>query len=370
MKFKVAQEPFLQGVAKVSGVVPSRTPLTFLYNIHAELKGNSLTLTASDGDVFLITNIEVEGLEDGSVLVPARPLQDLLKELPGALIELEISPEQHLLLSTNKGQFTIPGEDSSRYPTAPQEKPENNIQFEADVLKEVLDQTTFAISHDELRPALTGLLLQFTTTEMRAVATDGHRLVKLVKNRPADGSEAIEVIVPLRTLSLLQRNIEDAEKVEVYLAPNRVVFEMEGLTITSKVVEGKFPAYEAVIPKENPNLLQFEIPPFVAAVRRVSIFANQINRLVVISLSPEGIGISAEDPDSGRKGKESVEGVYEGEEIKIGYNAQYLLEALRHMPGVKARIKLGNSTSAGVMIPEEQDNDTDLLMLLMPIRLQ
>ncbi|MBU0518669.1 DNA polymerase III subunit beta [bacterium] len=370
MKFKVAQEPFLQGVAKVSGVVPSRTPLTFLYNIHAELKGNTLTLTASDGDVFLITSIEVEGQKDGSVLVPARPLQDLLKELPGAEIELEISPEQHLLLSTAKGQFTIPGEDSSRYPSAPQEKPDNKIQFSADDLKKILDQTTFAVSHDELRPALTGLLLQFTEDELRSVATDGHRLVKLVKNKPADGGEAIEVIVPLRTLNLLQRNLEYSKSVEVFLATNRVVFTTEDLTITSKVVEGKFPAYDAVIPKENPNLLSFDIVPFMAAVRRVSIFANQINRLVVISLSPEEIKVSAEDPDSGRKGQESVEGIYDGDPIDIGYNAQYLLEALRHMPGGKAQIKLGSATSAGVMTPEKQDQGTDLLMLLMPIRLQ
>ena len=111
MKFKVAQDPFLQGVSRISGVIPSRTPLTFLYNIHAVLEGNKLTLTGSDGDVFLITVVDVEGQEDGSVLVPARPLQELLRELPGAGIAVETSDEQHLLINTSKGQFNIPGED-------------------------------------------------------------------------------------------------------------------------------------------------------------------------------------------------------------------------------------------------------------------
>jgi DNA polymerase-3 subunit beta len=372
MKFKVAQESLLQGVSKVSAVVPSRTPLTFLYNIHAVLKGNNLMLTASDGDVFLITQVEVQGNQDGAVLIPARPLQELLRELSKAEIELETTSEQHLLIKTAKGEFTIPGEDPSRYPAAPEERPPHKLSFTSDDLKDVLDQTTFAISHDELRPALTGLLLQFIGEEMRAISTDGHRLVKLVKKSPDSASnlEDIEVIVPLRTLNLLQRNLDDAKEIDVYLAVNRVVFDTRDLVITSKIVEGKFPAYDAVIPQDNPNRLQVGIDTISAAVKRVSIFANQINRLVVLGLSGGSIKISAEDPDSGRKAQEEIEAAYDGEPIEIGYNAQYLLEALRHIPTDMAEIRFGSSTSAGVLTPAEKKEDTDLLMLLMPIRLQ
>jgi DNA polymerase-3 subunit beta len=372
MKFKVAQETLLQGVSKVAAVVPSRTPLTFLYNIHAVLKGKRLMLTASDGDVFLITEVEVQGSQDGAVLIPARPLQELLRELSKAEIELETTPEQHLLIKTAKGEFTIPGEDPSRYPAAPEERPPHKLSFTSDDLKDVLDQTTFAVSHDELRPALTGLLLQFIGNEMRAVSTDGHRLVKLVKKPPesASGLEDIEVIVPLRTLNLLQRNLDDTKEVDVYLASNRVVFDAKVLVITSKIVEGKFPAYDAVIPKDNPNRLQIDIEVFTSAVKRVSIFANQINRLVVLGLSGGNVKISAEDPDSGRKGQEEIEATYEGEPIEIGYNAQYLLEAIRHIPDGSAEIHFGSPTSAGVVTPVDKKEDTDLLMLLMPIRLQ
>jgi DNA polymerase-3 subunit beta len=373
MKFKVAQDPFLQGVSRVAGVIPSRTPLTFLYNIHAVLEGNKLTLTGSDGDVFLITVVDVKGQEDGSVLVPARPLQELLRELPGADIEVETSDEQHLLINTTKGRFNIPGEDPARYPTAPAERPPQKISFKADDLRAVLDQTVFAISHDELRPALTGLLLQFLSDEMRAVATDGHRMVKLVKQRPestGDQSEDVEVIVPLRSLNLLQRNLDDAKNVDVYLAPNKVVFDTGQLVITSKVVEGKFPSYEAVIPQDNPNVLQIDLEPFIAAAKRVSIFSNQINRLVVIGVGPDGAKISAEDPDSGRKAQEEVEAQYEGEAFEIGYNASYLLEALRHIPVTSVKLFLGTPTSAGVLRPLEKKEGEDLLMLLMPIRLQ
>ena len=373
MKFKVAQDPFLQGVYKVSGVIPSRTPLTFLYNVHAVLKENSLTLTGSDGDVFLITEVPVDGKEDGSVLVPARPLQELLRELPGADIEIETSSEQHLLINTAKGQFNIPGEDPSRYPSAPEERPPQKLSFSSGDLREILEQTTFAVSHDELRPALTGLLLQFTEKEMRAVATDGHRLVKLVKGRPKttdETTEAVEVIVPLRTLNLLQRNLDDAKNVDVYLASNRVVFDTGYVVITSKVIEGKFPAYDSVIPQDNPNLLQIDIEPFSAAVKRVSIFANQINRLVVIDVTTDMVKISAEDPDSGRKAQEEVEAKFEGEPISVGYNANYLLEALRHAPGKSLNMKFGSPTSAGILTPQEKKEGEDLLMLLMPIRLQ
>lgn len=377
MKFKVSQEPFLQKLSKVSGVVPTRTPLTFLYNIHAVLKGNVLTLTASDGDVFLITNVDVEGSEDGSVLVPVRPLQDLLRELPGAEIEFETSNEQHLLVTAQKGKFTIPGEDPSRYPAAPEDKPPQKVSFASSDLRDILNQTTFAVSHDELRPALTGLLLQFLGEEIRAVATDGHRLVKLVKSRKetADAELGdIEVIIPLRTLNLLQRNLEDTESVDVYLAANRVVFDAGDLTITSKVVDGKFPAYDAVIPKENPYTLQIDVVPFSAAVRRVSIFANQINRLVVLSLSTNSVKISAEDQESGRRAEEEIEADYEGEAFDIGYNAQYLLEALRHLPTDTVNMHFSSATAAGLLKPFQEEDVkkgiSDLLMLLMPIRLQ
>ncbi len=373
MKFKVSQEPLLHGISKVAAVVPSRTPLTFLYNIHAVLKGNELTLTASDGDVFLITTVDVEGNDDGSMLVPVRPLQELLRELHKMEIEVETTEEQHLFIRTDKGEFTIPGEDPSRYPAAPEEKPPQKLTFTSEDLKAVLEQTTFAVSHDELRPALTGLLMQFTANELRSVATDGHRLVKLIKERPdADSSEQedVEVIVPLRTLNLLQRNLEDTKGIDVYLAVNRVVFDTGDLVITSKVIEGKFPAYDAVIPQDNPNHLQIDIEPFAAAVKRVSIFANQINKLVVLGLSGDGLVISAEDPDSGRKGQEKIEATFQGEDLEIGYNAQYLLEALRHVPNDSVDLRFGSATSAGVLTPSEKKEGTDLLLLLMPIRLQ
>ncbi|MCX6640597.1 MAG: DNA polymerase III subunit beta [bacterium] len=373
MKFKVSQEPFLQGVSRVSGVIPTRTPLTFLYNIHATLSENSLTLTASDGDVFLITTVQVEGLEPGSILVPARPLLDLLREMPGVEIEFTTSPEQHLIVNTSKGKFTIPGEDPSRFPTAPKDWPPHKLAFSSQELKNILDQTTFAVSHDELRPALTGLLLQFMENEMRAVSTDGHRMVKLVRTsaEPVVAAEGeVEVIVPLRTLNLLQRNLDEVEKVDIYLANNRVVFDTGNLIITSKVVEGKFPAYDAVIPKDNPQHLQMDLEPFTAAVKRVSIFANPINRLVVLTLEQTSVKFFAEDPDSGRQGEEEVEALYTGQSFQIGYNANYLLEALRHMPGSAIDLYLGSPTSAGILKPRENATGQDLMMLLMPIRLQ
>ncbi|TKJ42127.1 DNA polymerase III subunit beta [candidate division LCP-89 bacterium B3_LCP] len=373
MKFKVTQDPFLKGISKVSGVIPSRTPLTFLYNVHAVLEGNKLTLTGSDGDVFLITNVTVEGQEDGSVLVPARPLQELLRELPEAEIEVETTEDQHLLISTEKGRFNIPGEDPSRYPPAPEDKPPQKISFSPEELKSILDQTVFAVSHDELRPALTGLLLQFKTNEMRAVSTDGHRLVKLVKQRQSDETSAaddVEVIVPLKTLNLLQKNLEEVKSVDIFLATNRVVFDMDDMVITSKVVEGKFPSYDAVIPKDVPNKLLVDVGPLIASVKRVSIFANQINRLVVFKVTSDKIGISAEDPDSGRKAQEEIEATFEGDDLEIGYNANYLLEALRHVPDESIIVNLGTSTSAGLIRPNETKEGEELLMLLMPIRLQ
>jgi DNA polymerase-3 subunit beta len=349
--------------------------LTFLYNIHAHLHGNQLQLTASDGDVFMLTSVDVEGTEDGSVLIPAKPLQDLLRELSGADLVLETTPEQHLVLNTAKGQFTIPGEDPTKYPPAPPERPPNKLTFTGEELKEILEQTTFAVSHDELRPALTGLLLHFRGGEMRAVSTDGHRLVRLAKSGVGDGiSGEIEIIVPLRSLSLLARHLagDGVSRVEVFVATNRVVFDTGQLVITSKVVEGKFPAYEAVIPKDNPHHLRFGVEKFAAVARRVSIFANQINRLVVLQINADHVKISAEDPESGRRGQEDVEASFESGEtpFEIGYNANYLLEALRHVRGDQAELHLGTPTSAGILQPAEKKEGEDLIMLLMPIRLQ
>jgi len=374
MKFKVSQEQLLQGVAKVSGVVPARTPLAFLYNIHATLHKKELCLTASDGDVFLLTSVPVEGMEDGSVLIPAKPLQDLLRELHGAELVLETTPEQHLLLNTARGQFTIPGEDPSKFPAAPEDRPPNRVTFTAEEMKDILEQTTFAVSHDELRPALTGLLLQFKGSELRAVSTDGHRLVRLIRSGLTGLGGDIEVIVSLRSLNLLARHLsaDSVQKVDVFLTTNRVVFDTGQLVITSKVVEGKFPAYEAVIPKDNPHKLHFSVEKFSAVAKRVSIFANQINRLVVLHISSDQVKISAEDPESGRRAQEEIEAKFESSEseYEIGYNANYLLEALRHLGSEDAELLLGTPTSAGILRQLERRENEDLLMLLMPIRLQ
>lgn len=375
MKFAVSQEALLQGVSKVAGIIPTRTTLPSLYNIQAVLSGGKLRLTASDGDIFVITEVQVETLEEGSMLVPAQPLLNLLRELPGADLDLETTQEQHLVVNTAKGRFTIPGEDPSNFPPAPEERPPHKLTFSAEDFRKILNQTTFAVSHDELRPALTGLLFHIKVNELRAVSTDGHRLVKLVKTGFDTGAQTageLEVIAPLRSLNLLSKHLasDDVQIVDVFLAPNRMVFDTGQMVITSKVVEGKFPAYDAVIPKNNSLVLIADVETLSAAVRRVSIFSSQLSRLVVLQLSSNQIKLSAEDPDSGRHAQEEIDAKYEGEPFDIGYNANYLLESLRHLDSKEVEIRLGSPTTAGIFKPLESREDEDLLLLLMPIRLQ
>jgi DNA polymerase-3 subunit beta len=271
-------------------------------------------------------------------------------------------------LTCGNGRYTIVGLDPEDFPQLPQVDAGNMVSLPTAVLDKAVKRTTYAVSHDETRQMLTGALLQFKGGELRMVGTDGHRLAKATFRGEFKGLEGQDLIIPPKAFAQVVRLSAGQETVKLFVSKNFAVFETGPSTIYSRLIDGNFPNYEQVIPKENPKKLELPRQELAAALRRVAVLSDSVTRQVKMSLKPERVELSVSTADVG-EGSEAVGVDYSGEPLDIGYNAAYLLEALRTMESEKVQVALNTATSPGILTPSEQEKDEDLLCLIMPLRL-
>ncbi len=369
MRFTVAQSDFLEAFNRVAPAVPSKTTLPILSNILLQLEGNKLLLLATDLEVSVLTELEVQGHEDGSLSIPAKKIGDIVRELDAFDIEFESDEGNHLQLTAGEGNYQVPGIAAQEFPSLPEFEESSSIIFEAGVFKDMIDRTSFAVSKDELRPALTGVFLQLRSQEFRAVATDGHRLVRIIDQNFSYSDEPREIIIPVKALSMVSRNLPEEGEISLAIGTNQIMVKLENATLYSRLIEGKYPHYESVIPTNNSDLLVVSVEALIKTVKRAQIFSNPISRQIVFNLQPNRLDISAEDVELGGRGSETISVAYDGEEKTIGYNSIYILELLKHIKTDQVRFELGSSTQAGITRPTEQREGEDFLMLIMPVRL-
>jgi len=250
----------------------------------------------------------------------------------------------------------------------PQVDAEKMVSIPHDILEKAVRRTTYSVSNDETRQMLTGALVQFKAGELRMVGTDGHRLAKAAFKGDFQGLEGRDLIIPPKALSQVVRLGAGHDKVNLFVSKNFAVFEVGPTTVYSRLIDGNFPNYEQVIPKESPKKFVMQRDELVAVLRRVAIFSDSVTRQVKMSLKPERVEFSVSTADVG-EGKEAVGVDYTGEPLDIGYNAAYLLEALRTMSSDTVRISLNTPTSPGIVVPTEQKENEDLVCLIMPLRL-
>ncbi|MCI0694120.1 DNA polymerase III subunit beta [candidate division KSB1 bacterium] len=384
MKFVVTKNELFQCLQRIIGVVPIKTTIPVLTNILFELDGQQLRLTGTDLEVSIITYLEVRGEQDGTAAFPAKRLFDIIRELPDLPLTLEADKNNRLLLATDKGTYKLAGESSDEYPHIASEPFVSQINYPTARFLRMIDKTIFAVSTDELRTTLMGVLLELRPHELRLVATDGHRLAKITDTsytmpaatedkpnalfvKPESG--VMQAIMPTKALQLLTRNAEQAEQLEVAISENHLTFRLGATTIYSKLINGQFPNYERVIPVDNELTMVIDRDLLAASVRRAAIFANQISHQIRWSLEPGKITISAEDVQVGGEARETLATQYEGKAMDIGYNAQYVLELLRHVDSEEVLIKLKDPGSAAIVEPVQQKEGETHMMLLMPIRL-
>jgi DNA polymerase-3 subunit beta len=384
MKFVVTKNDLFQCLQRIIGVVPVKTTIPVLTNILFELEGQQLRLTGTDLEVSIITYLNVRGEQDGTAAFPAKRLFDIIRELPDLPLALETDKNNRLLLATDKGSYKLAGESSDEYPHIASEPFVSQINYPTARFLRMIDKTIFAVSTDELRTTLMGVLMELRPHELRLVATDGHRLAKITDmsyTMPAASEDkpnalfvkpesgVMQAIMPTKALQLLTRNAEQSEQLEVAVSENHLTFRLGTTTIYSKLINGQFPNYERVIPVDNELTMAIDRDLLAASVRRAAIFANQISHQIRWSLEPGKVTISAEDVQVGGEARETLPTQYEGKAMDIGYNAQYVLELLRHVDSEEVLIKLKDPGSAAIVEPSQQKEGETYMMLLMPIRL-
>jgi DNA polymerase-3 subunit beta len=367
MKFSIAKSGFQDLLQVVISAVSAKSTLPILSNILIEADKEGLTFVATDLDISIRTRGEARVDEAGSITVPAKRMGEIVRELPDADVKVSVK-DAKVTLSCGNGKYTIVGLDPEDFPQLPQVDADKMVSLPTAVLDRAVKRTTYAVSHDETRQMLTGALLQFKSGELRMVGTDGHRLAKATFRGDFKGLEGKDLIIPPKAFAQVVRLAGGQDTVNLFVSKNFAVFEMGPTTVYSRLIDGNFPNYEQVIPKENPKHFQIPRSELAAALRRVSVLSDSVTRQVKMSLKPERVELSVSTADVG-EGSETVGVEYQGEPIDIGYNAAYLLEALRTMESDNVQVSLNTATSPGILTPVGQEKEEDLLCLIMPLRL-
>ena len=378
MKFGTNKTDFYQSLQRIIGVIPSKTTIPILGNILCNLEPGSLRLTGTDLEVSIVTTLGVNGSASGSFALPAKKTYDIIRELPEVPLEVDVQDNFRVTISSDKGKYTLSGESSDEYPQISPGQTESSFSYPLGRLLRMIEKTLFAVSLDELRTTLMGMLLELRERELRTVATDGHRLVRISDQTFVNKDRPAQVIIPTKALQLLARTSEQQQNVDIAIGENHIVFKTQHTTIFSKLINGQFPTYERVIPTDNDLEMTVERDVLAAAVRRVSLFANQTTQQVRFTSTHNTLTVQAEDEQIGGEAKESIPVTFSGDKLEIGYNSQYLLEILRHIDTPEVVFQLKDGGSAAILRPVAQTADDktssdrageDQLMLLMPIRL-
>ena len=369
MKFTVISSDIQKALTKISGVIPSKSTLPILENILFSLEKDTLRLIATDLEISMAAHIEVKGSEDGTIAVPARRVMDTIRALPET--QLVFHAEQttkKIKMITEIGEYNLVGESSEEYPAIPEFAGENEITMDGSVLSGMITRTIFSVSTDELRPAMTGLLLQLQENEMRAVATDGHRLVKITYTNINQSKPHKDIIIPAKALLLVSKTIENDSNT-ISVNSTHIKFSFKNYTVTSRLIEENYPNYESVIPLDNTKKLSINKNSLLASVRRVSLYSSSATHQVRFSLKKNEVKISAEDVDFGGEAREKISCAYDAEELEIGFNSGYLIDILTHIESEQIEIHFSTPVRAAIITPAEPKQNEDVLMLVMPMRL-
>ncbi len=370
MKFIVTSTALLKQLQNINGVITTNPVVPILENFLFEIDGGKLTITASDLQTSMITEMEVEAKDSGSIAVPARILLDTLKNLPEQPVTFSINEETFSIeLSSDNGRYKLSGENASDFPKVPTVTDGISADMSTEVLTSAITNTIFATSNDELRPAMTGVYVNINQSSTIFVATDGHRLIKYIRNDVKAESQNT-IIIPRKALNLL-KNILPAENSTVSLEynPSNAFFKFGNVRMICRLIDERYPDYENVIPKDNTNIMTINRMDLLSSLRRIAIYANKTTNQVKLKITGSELHISAEDLDFSNEANERLSCEHEGEDIVIGFNARFLIEMLSNIENKEVLLKLSEPNRAGLIVPNEMGDYEDLLMLVMPVML-
>lgn len=380
MKFSVSSADLLKALTAVNGAVPSKSTLPILecvlFERDADDEAGALRLAATDLEISIVQRLQVQFESNGSaggsaerIAVPAKRLLDTLRQLPDLPVTFASDAEHQVELTTDQGRYKMVGFDGADYPALPTLEDVREIETQAATLKRAIAKTGFAVSKDALRPAMMGVYFQVRPEHTRVVATDGHRLVKLV----LDGirsEPAADFVVPEKALALTARAAGNEEGAcTLRVGSGYVAFDFGSVRIMGRLIDEQYPNYEAVIPEENEKRLTVGRDALLAAVRRVALYSSTMTHQIRMKLESSRLTISAEDIERASEARETVLCEYDAEPLEIGFNSVYLQEVLSNVDGEDVVMEFSSPNRAGVVTPADQPDGEEMLMLIMPVML-
>ncbi|MFK7948251.1 MAG: DNA polymerase III subunit beta [Saprospiraceae bacterium] len=369
MKFSVSSADLLKQLQIASGAIGSNPVLPILEDFLFTIDGNTLKIAATDLETSISTEMEIQASGSGEVAIPAKILLDTLKALPEQPITFSVDEDNFAIsIKSAYGKYKLAGEDGADFPTIPQPDEVSSVELPSSSLMNAIGKTLFATSNDDLRPAMTGVYFSVGNAELTCVATDAHKLVKYTYLE-LESSITENFIVPKKALNLLKNSLHANDEVNLSFNRANAFFSFGSVNLVCRLIDARYPDYNAVIPTENPNVLTINRKDFQASLKRIAIYANKTTNQVVLNISAGSLTVSAQDLDFSNEATEQLPCSYEGEPLSIGFNAKFLAEMLNILDTDDVKLEMSNSNRAGILLPSDQPDGEDIMMLVMPVML-
>jgi len=370
MKFIVNSTALLRELQKLNGVISSNNTLPILDNFLFDINSNNMTIIASDLETTMMSTISVEADVDGKITIPARILIDTLKTFSNQPLTFIVNTETFgIEMSSEMGNYKLAGQNANEFPKTPKLNGSSSTTIKGDILANAINKTLFASGNDELRPVMSGMFCELSSEQITFVATDAHKLVKHTRTDISSDKTA-SFILPKKPLTILKNNISDDADIKLEFNDTNALFTFNNITIICRLIDGKYPNYEAVIPKENPNKLTIETASLLSSIKRVSIYANKTTHQIRLKIAGSELQITSEDLDFANKAEERLSCQYEGTDMEIGFNSKFVIDMLNNIGAEQISLEMSAPNRAGIILPldglEEGENT---LMLVMPVML-
>jgi DNA polymerase III subunit beta len=362
MKIRVAQESLLEGIQIVQNIVSSRATLPILSNMLIETRGNKLRLNTTDLDIGISCEIPVESLEEGAITIPAKRFSDIIRELPAGEIMITTKKNNQVDIEGNKCRFRLTGMPKEEFPKFPEFKDKEVLKMEQAVFKEMLRMTAFAVSHEEARYVLNGLLLEVDGDLIKVVATDGRRLAKIEKRLATPVKKEVKAIIPIKAVQEITRNLGDEGNISFVMGVNQLLFDIDGTLIATRLIDGEFPNYNQVIPPSVTPKIKITTQLLLSAIRRANLLTTPDFQAIKFEVFSDKLVVSKTTPDVGES-REEVGIEYGGKELVIGFNPQFFIDALKNINEESLFLELTGPDKVGVF------RINDYLYLASPMRI-
>ena len=368
MRFTISREKLQEGLAAVTAAVPAKTTLPVLSNLLVETTERGIRLSATDLDIAVSTEVSADVETPGSITIPAKKLSEIARELPPSPVKVSASGEQRVTIECGRSRFKLLGLPRDEFPTFPTVRFNESWRVKSGELQKLISHVAFAVSTEESRPILNGVLWELREDRMRMVATNGHRLSKMEVPVESSSAPPGDLIVPPKALEQIKRLFPAEEELEIARGENHLGFRSPFTSVFTRLVEGPYPNYEQVIPKDNDRFCLCDKAALTSALKRMSVIASDQTHRIKMSFNTGMLKFSVTTPDLGEASDELPVN-YNGDQLDIGFNATYLLEILRYMPTEQVRLTFKAPERAATIEPEGWDDPAKYLCLVMPLRL-